>query len=369
MLETIHEFAVEQLEIAGADATRDRHADYAVEGAVEPPRSQRTPWIDSIGRSYGDFRAALEWLQARDTEGRFTTLVCGLAPYWDMVGNPTEAQRWIEAMLAASSVVTAERIRTRNLLSQALRLQGALAEARAQTELAQAEATELEDIFSLADAKAHRGAVEYADERFESARACFEEAIALLAPIDDQGLVRVLRHDLGLIALSESDLPRARALFELALEESIRDGHSTLEANVLGSLGLVALGEGRADEALARFREAFRLYFELKGVGMAAVNDAYGVAAALALRGEVTSARALVAAVDAHLERIGGVPEGAFHASARESVLGEALTTLSPSELEAAVATGSARPWEEAVAEALSESDATADEVDQTAVS
>jgi predicted ATPase len=366
MLETIHGFAVEQLENTDADAIRDRHADYAVERAAEPPRRQRTAWIDSIGRSYGDFRAALEWLQQRDAEEPFTTLVCRLAPYWDMVGDLTEARYWIETMLAASSLVTAERIHTRNLLSQALRLQGELGEARAQTDLAEAEAIELRDAFSLADAKAHRGAVEWANKRFESARKYFEEAIALLEPIDDRGLVRVLRHDLGLTALSEGDLPRARSLFERALEESVRERHSSLEANVLGSLGLVALGEGRAEEALTRFREAFRLYFELKGQVMAAAMDAYGVAAAIALRGEVARARALVAAVDAHLDRIGGVPEG-FQMSARESVLNDALTTLSPSELEAATTTGSALPFEEAITEALNPADSTADRVDQTA--
>ena len=355
MLETIHELAVEQLEISGGDAIRDRHANHAIDQAAEPLRGWRPVWIDSIGRSYADFRAALEWLQEHGAEARFTMLVCRLASYWDSVGDLSEGRRWIESMLSTTRVVTAERIHARNLLSQALRLQGAFPEARAQTDLARAEATELGDVDALADSVAHRGAIEYADHELDKAWAHFEEAITLLEQIDDQSLLPVIRHDLGLIALAKGDLPEARALFERVLEEAVGQGYSGLEANALGSLGLVALGEERAEEALDRFREAFPLYFELKGQAMPAAMDAYGVAAALSLRGEVGRARALVAAVDAYLDRIGGVPEGP-QASAREDVISTAADRLSASVVEAARVTGSGLPLEKAVAEALSPS-------------
>jgi predicted ATPase len=367
MLETIHEFAAEQLELSGDDRIRDRHANYVVERAAEPARSERTIWIEAIGRSYGDFRSALEWLQERDVEGRFTTLVCRLADYWDSVGDLAEARRWIEAMLSTSTVVSAERIHARNLLSQALRLQAALPEARSQNDLAQAEAEALEEIFQLADAKAHRGAIEYADEKLEVARTYYEVAITLLEQTDDKGLVPALRHDLGLIALSEGDLLRARALLEQALEEAVRNGYSGIEANALGSLGYVAVSEGRPDEALERFRDEFtRLDVASRNHGMTAAIDAYGIAAALSARGEIERARILVAAVDAHFARIGAVPE-VVPASAREAVVSAAADRLSASDVEAACATGAALPFEEAVAEALIPTDANA--VDQPALS
>jgi hypothetical protein len=85
---------------------------------------------------------------------------------------------------------------------------------------------------------------------------------------------------------------------------------------------------------------------------MPAAMDAYGVAAALSLRGEVARARALVAAVDAYLDRIGGVPEGP-QASAREDVISTAADRLSASAVEAACVTGSGLPLEKAVPEAL----------------
>ena len=352
MLETIREFAVEQLGLSGGETVRDRHAGYVVALAAEPPRGERPAWIDSISKGYGDFHAALEWLQERDAAGAFTTLVCRLASYWDSVGDLSEARRWIEAMLSSSKVVTEERIQARNLLSQALRLQGAIPEARAQTDLALSEAEEFGDVAVLAWAVGHRGAVEWSDHELDKASAYFEEAIRLLEQIGDKGLLPILRHDLGLVALAERRLPEARALLEQTLEEAVEQGHSGLEANALGSLGLVALGEGRADEALDRFREAFPLYFELKGHAMAAAMDAYGVAAALSLRDQVVRARVLVAAVDAHLDRIGGIPEGP-QARAREDVISRADTRLSPSEVEAACVTGSGLPLEEAVADAL----------------
>lgn len=366
MLETIHEFAVEQLEISGEDAFRDRHANYAIEQAAEPPRGGRPAWIDSIGRSYGDFHAALEWLQEQGAEVPFTILVCRLASYWDSVADLSEARRWIEAMLGTSNVVTAERIHARNLLSQALRLQGALPEARAQTDLAQGEATDLGDIDALADAKAHRGAIEYVDHELDKAWAYFEEAITLFEQIDDQSLLPILRHDLGLIALAGGDLPQARTLFEQALEEAARAGYSGLEAAVLGSLGYVAVGEGKPDEALARFRAAFDRYADSKGSRMSAAIDAYGVAAALSVRGEVRRARVLVAAMDAHFARVGAVPEPPA-ANARKDVIFTAASRLSPSDVEAACATGLDLPFEEAIARALSPADPNANEIDQTA--
>ena len=366
MLETIREFAVEQLGLSGGEAVRDRHADYVVALAAEPPRGERPAWIDSISKGYGDFHAALEWLQERDAAGAFTTLVCRLASYWDSVGDLSEARRWIEAMLSSSNVVTEERIQARNLLSQALRLQGAIPEARAQTDLALSEAEELGDVAVLAWALAHRGAVEWSDHELDKASADFKEAIRLLEQIGDKDLPPILRHDLGLVALAEGRLAEARALFEQTLEEAVELGYSGLEANALGSLGLVALGEGRADEALDRFREAFPLYFELKGHAMAAAMDAYGVAAALSLRGQVVRARVLVAAVDTHLDRIGGIPEGP-QASAREDAISTADSRLSPSAVEAARVTGASLPFEKAVTEALSPADATAEEADRTA--
>jgi predicted ATPase len=363
MLETIREFAAEQLEIAGADAVRDRHAEYALDRAAEPPRAERTVWSESIGSSYGDFRAALEWLQRRDPDGRFTTLVCRLAVYWDLLADLAEARRWIGAMLSTSTVVTAERVAARNLLTQALRLQASFSEARLQNDLAQAEATMLGDVYELADSKAHRGAIEYADQQLPLAREYYEEAIALFEETDDQGLVPVLRHDLGLIAISAGDFRRARGLLEQTLEEALRLGYTGLAANALGSLGYVALGEGRPDEALARFREAFGRYDAVSSAnGMAAAIDAYGLAAALSARGEVEGARVLVAALDAHFGRAGAVPEP-LPTAARESVISTAADRLSAADVEAACAKGSAISFEEALAEALSMVDVAGDDV------
>ena len=354
MLETIREFAVEQLELADGEAIRDRHADYAVERAAEPARGGRTAWIESIGNGYGDFRAALEWLRERDVEERFTTLVCRLAVYWVLVGALPEARRWIEVMLSTSSVVSAERIHARNLLSQALRLQGALPEARAQNDLAQSEAARIGDLYQLADSTAHRGAIELAAGNPERAQADYAEAITLLEGIGDQDLIPILRHDLGLIALLSGDLPQARALLEQTIEYAARQGFRGLHANALGSLGYVALGEDRPEEALATFRDAFAHYERLsQDNAMSAAIDAYGIAAALSAGGAIERARILVAAIDAHFARVGAVPEP-LPAKAREDVITAAADRLPPSAVEAACRTGSALAFEEAVAEALS---------------
>jgi predicted ATPase len=348
MLETIREFAVERLEAGNSTEVRDRHAHVAIGRARAPQRDGRRQWREAIRQDYADFRAALEWLEGTDSKA-FTTLVSSLASYWDMQGELNEGTRWLETMLSRSAEVTPERAWARNTYVQLLRSKRDLHRARAENDRVQSEARQLGDRLLQADAKAHRGAVEYVDGNLEEAAAEYEKSIALLQALEETLLVGVMQHDLGIVALMIGDYPRARELLEKARATAVAYTSSSLEANVLGSLGFLELEEHHAEDALETFRSALRAHALSGAFGLAAATDAYGLAAALAVHGDAAAAQLLVAALDEYFRGIGAIPEP-LPEKARSRVLATAGETLSPDDADAARARGRSMTPEEAIA-------------------
>jgi predicted ATPase/class 3 adenylate cyclase len=352
MLETIREYAAERLEREDPSVVHARLAGWAVDCAAEPDRRERPRWRQSIGTEYPNVRAALEWLEHDENSDSLTTLVSRLATYWDGVGDYREGRRWIEAMLRTSDAITAERATARNRFVQMLRAQGDLDAARAQNDRVQEEAVALNDLDLLADAKANRGAIEYVARNLEDAVTHYEASIALLRQLGDEAQVAVMQHDLGLIALTADDIPRAHALFTEAHERAIAHGYAELDAGILGSLGYVSLAQGQTDEALATFRDAMQAYGNSHSVAISAATDAYGLAAAIARKGGIETACRLVAALDAYFETVGALPEP-LPERARAEVFAATETHLSPPEIENARLRGRKASLEDAIAAAL----------------
>lgn len=104
MLETIREFALEQLALSGeSEATSRRHADWCI-AFVE--RIQRTGglsqgrWLAVVEAEHPNLRAALAWLLGHDatTALRLAGL---LAEFWLRHGHLVEGTAWLERALAA----------------------------------------------------------------------------------------------------------------------------------------------------------------------------------------------------------------------------------------------------------------------------
>src|SRR6266516_5653624 len=88
MLETIHEYATEQLEASGeAAAMQDRHADYFLRLAEEAEPAmfgqEREVWMERLDREEANLRAALAWCKADSNAVQIgLRLVGALSFYW-----------------------------------------------------------------------------------------------------------------------------------------------------------------------------------------------------------------------------------------------------------------------------------------------
>ena len=311
MLETIREYATEQLEARGeGEGMRRAHAQYYLELAEEAQPQLRGPqqvtWLARLEGDLDNLRAALGWLLDRGEVEKELHLAGTLSGFWHARCHFGEGRRWLEAGLARHERVSAEvrmtalhaagilamvqgdQAHTMALMEELLPLTRAHGEplqtGRALTILgmtavqrgAHAEAARyLEESLSLARAQ---------DSRFDLAQALYNmglakseagfdaEAITLVE--EAHGMFDELEHTFwrmnavgarGYIYLSQANHGRAHALLVeyMALARQLRD-----TANIAAGLeGLAALAdvEGRGQHAARLFAAAQRLRKEIGG--------------------------------------------------------------------------------------------------------
>ncbi|HEX2561905.1 ATP-binding protein, partial [Phenylobacterium sp.] len=229
MLETIHEFALEQLDAAGdADQAHAAHAAYfaALEEWLDP--NQLTPDERFDDRLWGleaelaNFRAALTYLGGTNDADGLLRLAGGLAVFWHHRGNLAEGRRWLEQALdEAAETVTADRARALAGLSLIRWSQGDL----------------------------------------EGAGAPAEAALTIARALEHPELTALSLHLLALVARSQAEWDRAAVLMAEALTLWRALGLRSDEAMALGVLAGIAYETGAtaasthwAEEALTIFR-------------------------------------------------------------------------------------------------------------------
>jgi predicted ATPase/DNA-binding response OmpR family regulator len=268
MLETIREYAWEQLERAGdVEPVRRQHAAYylaLVEAAIPTPvRLHQRRWLDRLAREHGNLRIALEWAAQRREAETLIRLVGSLWQFWHVHGHQREGRQWLEAALAHSAELPPA------LRARALAGAGWLAYDQGDYEQAAEYHHESLALFRalhdrLGIAEALHGVGELALSQGEYARACalFEESLALRAELADAvGRAWSLNH-LARAALEQAAYDRATSLLDESLALFRELGDQAGYAWSLHNLGRAALEQAaydRAtsllDESLARFRE------------------------------------------------------------------------------------------------------------------
>jgi predicted ATPase len=106
VLETLREFAWEQLEASGeADVVRRAHASYYARLAerAEPELTGGQPavWFDRLESEHANLRAALAWMLVND-QGADLSAVAALVRFWDHLGHVGEGRRRLAAALAGA---------------------------------------------------------------------------------------------------------------------------------------------------------------------------------------------------------------------------------------------------------------------------
>jgi predicted ATPase/DNA-binding CsgD family transcriptional regulator len=404
MLETIREYALEQLGACGGyDQVRLRHRAYYVGLAghadSELVGEEQPAWLDRLEAEHGNLRAILGAALEHGEVEAGLELGGRLWRFWWMRGYLTEGRQRLDALIAAHGAGQASSeartmVRGQALLGAGLLAlwQGSYAAARTALQEGLAIGWETGDRRCTAYALAFLGRVARDQGDETTARSLGEQGVALFRQVDEPWGLAVALHFLGL-ALVRADAGAARPFFEesAALFRGLGNGWDL--AMPIRGLGLVAYREGdtaaaRAllEEGIARFCArgdewsqamlthdlAYVAQAERDPAGAAALfevsltifqklGNARGVASCLAglagiavWRGAPERAARLYGAADSARQAGGGVVEPTDRAI-HDGGLAQARTALGVAAFATAWEAGRSAPTCQMVAEALAD--------------
>ncbi len=278
MLETIREFALEQLEASGElGALRRRHAEYIRDVAarglpqlLEP--AQRSIWLARFEHGLDNSRAALGWSLSPEGDARVAVALAGtLAWFWLTSGRILEGQAWFDRILARRTAGDDGPAWGKVLYGAALLLwrqrDATLAGDRAEEAVAIFRA--VGDNRWLAYGLALLGRIRLAQGRAAEASPLVAEARGAwhrVEPDSDREFDAYLRYYLtalqtllGTPALLQNDADQMRAQVQASLPELEAAGDDAGRALALATLGVAASQRGEYAEARARYRESLPL--------------------------------------------------------------------------------------------------------------
>jgi predicted ATPase/DNA-binding CsgD family transcriptional regulator len=271
MLETIREFASEQLEASGDVENAQRaHTKFYLQLAETAETlfngPEQRPWLERLANDHDNLRAALRFtLQHGDTETA-VRLCAGLWRFWFWRGHLTEGRSWLEQALTLSQgVESSARAKVLGCAGFLASNQGDFTRAEALCEESLRLAQRLNDAPGQAMALMGLGHAATWGRDPARARAMCEQSLSLYRALGDEwGTATTLTY-LGNIAFFAADHADARPLLEEALTLFRKIGQSWGIAVAQYSLGLALLSEHEGDPtALAHLQAAFEI---LKGLG------------------------------------------------------------------------------------------------------
>ncbi len=220
MLETIREYALEQLQLLGEhDDLRRRHAEHYLAVALSAnlaPDVEGQMRHDLVIPERDNMRAALTWALDRANWELGLDLFVALENYWATNG-PHEGLEWAQALLSTAPS-TPSRLRFR-----ALRVQGGM-----------------ENILG----------------RLDASDAHWLEALAMARELEDELGIAILLHRLASSAKPRGEMDRVRSLAEESLGHFRRLRFEKGETQALTSLAEVAHADGDLEGALRLLGEA-----------------------------------------------------------------------------------------------------------------
>lgn len=270
MLETVREYAGEQLAAAGEAAqARDRHLEYFV-GWAERVRGlldthQYPRWMTLLDEDYDNLRAALEWASERPNADAQLRLAAAICRFWALRGNVGEGYKELyPALLTSPDVEPALRAKLLHAAaifvpdrSQVVALEEeSLALARAAGD----RATMGRALRTIASARLGRDR--------EQARTLLTESLTLAQSIDDRNLASTTLQVLAVVASEDGDFVRAARLHGAAeaIMETLGDSlvtYSITDQTILGR-SIVAILRALGREAFGTaWAEGRRMPFSL----------------------------------------------------------------------------------------------------------
>lgn len=285
-LETLHEYAGEQLAAAGEEEViRSRHAAWLLglaRHADESMRSAaRTDWLARLDNEVDNLRSALGWAVQREPETALA-LAGTLQEFWYSRGYNDEGRMWLGRALDAAPTPTPARVRAHNALAQLLGQQSDYAEAQRHLEKAESLARTLHDQAGLGEAL--RLAAWAANDRHDQATAValFHQALAIFQDLGDRlhaaDVMTSLAH-FGVL-LPESDRTQIQRWLEESLLVFREMGDLPGRIFALHQQGLLAVTDQTYADAVRYYHEALTLARDLNqkpeiAWGLSLLGEAY----------------------------------------------------------------------------------------------
>jgi predicted ATPase/class 3 adenylate cyclase len=267
MLETIREYAAERLEDSGqADELRRRHAEHFLALAEEAQPHVRVEWLqggrewrDRLEREHDNLRAALDLFEAAAETELALRLAGALSEFWQSRGHVAEGRRRLESALHADERPTAARATALSGAANTVILSDPTA-GRLWAEEALTLHRTLGDAWGTAESLQTIGYALAEEGDPVSARPLLEGSIRMFRELGDEHYALWTARTLGWTYYEVGDLERARALHEDTLRRAHALGNTPLEAALRGSLAMIAVDQGRVEDALSLLRGKLALW-------------------------------------------------------------------------------------------------------------
>ncbi|MBA2598907.1 MAG: tetratricopeptide repeat protein, partial [Chloroflexia bacterium] len=273
MLETIREFALEQLAAsAEEDAVRHRHACWCLALAAQAGPMIHGPddavWLERLERDHANLRTALSWLTEQGDAPRLLQLAGMLWPFWEEHAHYREGRRWLETALALDGAASAaDRLQVLSGAGTMAWYEGDFAPAMRWHEQALALAWELGNQVAEATARNNLGvqAMELGDH--EQAVTHFEASLAVARAAHEPRATLFALHNLAQIARLRREGATAAPRIEEALALARELGDASLVVAGLNALGHTLLDAGDSRRAALVFGESLDLAHDRGNVG------------------------------------------------------------------------------------------------------
>ncbi|MFL5732132.1 MAG: ATP-binding protein, partial [Chloroflexia bacterium] len=276
MLQTIKEFAGEQLELSPeANEVRERHSTFYLDMAEAAAPRLRGPraaeQMDTLEAEFDNLRTALAWMLDAGHSEPALRMAVALWRFWEVRGHITEGRQWLDKALSSGQwpVVSGQSPHTTtghySILARARALEGAgvLAQHQGDQERSRALLDEglalyeqIQDKEGIAYMLNHQGSVEILEGDNTAARRLFERSLALFRDVGSPpGMVYPLTN-LGEVDRQEDDYAAALGRYEEALSLVRAAGWKDWLVIALQNLGHAVHHQGDAKRASGLFAEA-----------------------------------------------------------------------------------------------------------------
>src|SRR3989440_3162013 len=277
MLELMRDYALQRLHAAGEEEQcRRRHAAYYARLAETvfahfgpEPGVRKARVAFTLAQELPNARGALQWAEERQ-EAELGLQLAGFTRLWHVRGQMSEAERWMERMLALDLRAREQGEPTAPLT---LRIQFLYGIGRTMVRHGKVErsgeafakealrlAQRIGDHNGISNAFATLGMIAQASGKLDEAEAAYTESYRHARMIEHSGLLSATLHLLGGLAGLRGDAARATALLEEALANAQALGITWDIPIMTTLLGHLARQQQNYPLAKARYREALVLY-------------------------------------------------------------------------------------------------------------